>query len=195
MRLETRTYEVFPIWELTDKAKDRAYSDWLTSYDYSFDTDNEATLKAFCRTFGIVCHDWQYDAYTYNYRFRAESAPPDNICGTRLIAYLHNNFNHILFPPKSYWKNGKDRRSRIFKDTCCPLTGYYIDNHILGPIYEFLSSRPDPRITFDALMDKCLDSFFAACRNDIESCTSMEYFTEDSQANEREYLSNGKLFS
>jgi hypothetical protein len=44
-------------------------------------------------------------------------------------------------------------------------------------------------------MDECLDSFFRACRDDMESTQTLEYFTEESNANGWEYLSDGKLFN
>lgn len=79
-----------------------------------------------------------------------------------------NNHWNDLYTPKYFWKGTKGRKSRIFVDACCPLTGYYIDNRILDPIYQFLKS-PTENITFDSLMNECLDSFFRACRDDMES--------------------------
>lgn len=195
MRLETRTYEVFPLCELTDKAKKKAYFDWLyNGLPHNYD-EHRATLTAFCKAFGLVCHNWHYDGQTYHYRFRIENGPEDNVCGLRLMAYVHNNYGHILYPPKSYWKQGKERQSRILKDTSCPLTGYYLDNHILGLIYEFLTTCPNPRITFNDLIDKCLDRFFSGCRDEIKYDESFENFEENAEQNEWEYLANGEQFN
>lgn len=69
-----------------------------------------------------------------------------------------NNHWNDLYTPKYFWEGTKGRKSRIFVDACCPLTGYYIDNCILDPIYQFLKS-PTENITFDCLMNECLDSF------------------------------------
>ena len=109
-------------------------------------------------------------------------------------AYLMNNHWNDLYTRKYFWNGRKGRESRIFVDTCCPLTGYCIDNDILDPIYRFLKS-PTENVTFDNLMDECLDSFFRACRDDMESTQTLEYFTEESNANGWEYLSDGKLFN
>jgi len=54
---------------------------------------------------------------------------------------------------------------------------------------------PIGNVTFDNLMNKCLDRFFRACRDDMENTQTLEYFMEESNANGWEYLSDGKLFN
>mgnify|MGYP000010391648 FL=1 len=196
MRTETRTYTLYRITELSEKAKEKAYNQWLCNgYFYGWTHENRQTLDAFCERFGIVCRNWRYDAcnYSYDYRSRQEDCI-DGLNGWRLAAYLMNNHWNDLYTPKYFWKGTKGRKSRIFVDACCPLTGYYIDNYILAPIYDFLKS-PSENVTFDNLMNICLDSFFRACRDDMESTQTLEYFTEESNANGWEYLSDGKLFN
>ena len=170
MRTETRTYTLYRITELSEEAKEKAHSEWLCNrYFYGWTHENRQTLDTFCERFGIVCRNWRYDAcnYSYDYRSRQEDCI-DGLNGWRLAAYLMNNHWNDLYTPKYFWKGTKGRKSRIFVDACCPLTGYYIDNRILDPIYQFLKS-PTENITFDSLMNECLDSFFRACRDDMES--------------------------
>ena len=196
MRTETRTYTLYRITELSEEAKEKAYNQWLCNgYFYGWTHENRQTFDAFCERFGIVCRNWRYDAcnYSYDYHSRQEDCI-DGLSGWRLMAYLMNNHWNDLYMPKYFWKGTKGRKSRIFVDICCPLTGYYIDDCILDPIYKFLKS-PTGNVTFDNLMNKCLDSFFRACRDDMESTQTLEYFTEESNANGWEYLSDGKLFN
>ena len=170
MRTETRTYTLYRITELSEEAKEKAHNEWLCNrYFYGWTHENRQTLDTFCERFGIVCRNWRYDAcnYSYDYRSRQEDCI-DGLNGWRLAAYLMNNHWNDLYTPKYFWKGTKGRKSRIFVDACCPLTGYYIDNRILDPIYQFLKS-PTENITFDSLMNECLDSFFRACRDDMES--------------------------
>ena len=91
-----------------------------------------------------------------------------------------------------------ERDERTKKQDICryllSLTGYYIDDCILDPIYKFLKF-PTENVTFDDLMNDCLDSFFRACRDDMESTQTLEYFTEESNANNWEYLLDGNLFN
>ena len=160
MRTETRTYTLYRITELSEEAKEKAHTEWLCNrYFYGWTHENRQTLDTFCERFGIVCRNWRYDAcnYSYDYRSRQEDCI-DGLNGWRLAAYLMNNHWNDLYTPKYFWKGTKGRKSRIFVDACCPLTGYYIDNCILDPIYQFLKS-PTENITFDCLMNECLDSF------------------------------------
>lgn len=174
MRTETRTYTLYRITELSEEAKEKAHTEWLYNrYFYGWTHENRQTLNTFCERFGIVCRNWRYDAcnYSYDYRSRQEDCI-DRLNGWRLAAYLMNNHWNDLYTPKYFWKGTKGRKSRIFVDACCPLTGYYIDNCILDPIYQFLKS-PTENITFDCLMNECLDSFFRACRDDMESTRTL----------------------
>lgn len=109
-----------------------------------------------------------------------------------LAAYLHNNFGSHLFVPKIYYKGRRRRRSRLFCTTECPLTGYYMDNMILDPIYCFFTHPDDT--TFYDLIECCLDTFFRACRDDARYCRSEEYFAELAESNAWEYLASGTAY-
>lgn len=116
----------------------------------------------------------------------------ENLHGARLAAYLHNNFGSHLFVPKIYYKGRRRRRSRLFCTTECPLTGYYMDNMILDPIYCFFTHPDDT--TFYDLIECCLDTFFRACRDDARYCRSEEYFAELAESNAWEYLASGTAY-
>lgn len=197
MRYKYRTYTLYTLAELSPRARSQAYDDWLRRPpEYVFAADNNKTLEAFCDLFGVQCRDWHYDASRHGFRFDTDYSDQElNLSGVRLLSLLCNRFSRHLFPPKIYWSRDarKKRHSRIFTDTRCPLTGFWVDDEILSPIYEFLK-RPDRR-TFFTLLHECLDSFFEACSQDCDYCTSEEYFEQESDANKYEYLENGKLFS
>ena len=169
MRTETRTYDVYKVDELSFTAKENAYNRWLAGYEYPWQSENMATLKAFE---GILC-------------------------GVRLLKFIVNNYWHSLFKPKTYW-HGKDfnkqRRSRISVTEDCVLTGYCADMDILKPIYDFLKA-PDKHTNLHDLMDECIGSFFRFCSRDVEDCTDEEAFEHDCEANGYEFLSNGEFFN
>lgn len=197
MRTETRTYLVYPIVELTEQAQSNAHYKWLENFDYSWSSDNHTTLEQFEKLFSINVRNWQYDSCSYNYSFLTSlSGEVEELCGKRLAAYIYNNYSYKLFSAKIYWGKGysKKRKSRIFTDNSCTLTGYCMDDTILQPIYNFLQ-KPNPNTTFLNLIDECLTEFFKGCRDDREYQESQENFIETSIANDWEYLQDGTLFN
>lgn len=197
MRTETRTYQVYPVVELTEQAQSNAHYKWLEDFDYGWSSDNRSTLELFEKLFSINVHNWQYDSCSYNYSFLTSlSGEVEELCGQRLATYIDNNYSYKLFSAKIYWSKGycKKRKSRIFIDNSCTLTGYYMDDTILQPIYNFLQ-KPNPSTTFLNLIDECLTEFFKGCRDDRKYQESQENFIETSTANDWEYLQDGTFFN
>ena len=170
MRTITRTYDLFQLAELSAVARETAYGEWLHTFEYGWNSENRNTLDAFESVFNIKVNDWSYDTCRYSYHFTSHySGEEEQLNGIRHLKYIVNNYWHILFKPKTYYLKGdykKRRKSRVFTDNCCVLTGYCADEDILKPIYDFLKA-PDTRTTLYDLMDKCLDSFFKSCRDDM----------------------------
>lgn len=198
----TAKIEVYTIDELSDSAKEKAHEQYCNS-DYDYSGDNEETLKKFEEMLPIKIKEWEYDTYDGRFRFTFEDqfgASIKYLHGPRLMAYLYNNCFEHLFPGKIYWGNGKDasgntkrRRSRILRTVNeCPLTGYYMDNVILEPIYKFLNEMED--INFHDLISRCLSNWIDACVDDCKDFYSMERFVEISSDNGWEYYENGKQF-
>jgi hypothetical protein len=120
------------------------------------------------------------------------------------MKYIWNNYSDYIFKGKYYSTKGyydekqqyhyKYRHSNIILEKeNCPLTGYYIDNEILQPLWDFLD-KPNKNTTFHDLMEECLNNWISACNKDYENYYSMENFLEESKANEYEYLESGKQF-
>ena len=55
---------VFTIGELSEKARDKAHSEYLSCGDYS---DNIDTIKSFCDLFCVDLKNWSVDSYSYSY--------------------------------------------------------------------------------------------------------------------------------
>lgn len=192
--MRTITEKIYTLSELSDKARERAYRKWLDNYDYPFAYDNRSVLRDFSDIFNLRVDHWEYDTSTYNYRFSTDnSGEVDELKGERLYKYIMNNFWSKLYLPKIFYKSyEKRRKSKVFFDNECVLTGYYLDDIILKPIYDFLEKPTDK--TYYDLMDDCLDGFFKACRDDYETCCSEENFADESEANEWEYRQNGDKY-
>jgi len=187
--------------ELSVDAQKTAYYKWIENRDYSFSSDNRNTMEEFAKLFNVDIRNWSYDTCTYHYSFFTSlSGELEELSGERLARYITNNHWHRLFISKIYWGKTsvqcktKNRLSRIFYNTDCTLTGYCADCAILQPIYDFLK-HPAKNITYFKLMDKCLDSFFRFCRDDIEYTQNEDSFKEESHANNWEYLQDGQLFN
>ena len=199
MRTIQQIYRLYNIEELKDKAKEKAYGNWLcNALEYFSAFENRHTLNKFCELFNIHCINYFYDSCNYNYSFRSDlDGNVENLSGIRLATYLYNNYYSDIFQPKTYYSKGykKERRSRIFFHSDCPLTGYYMDCSILSPLYGFLKApKTDKNYTFYNLLDDCLRAFFLACRDDYNYCSSEEYFKEESTRNNWEYLADGTFF-
>jgi hypothetical protein len=199
--MRTATIKVYKVDELSEKAKEKAFNDFCCTSDYFSASENESTLKEFENLFPIKVKQWEYgfQGSYINYEFTDDEI--EELSGIRLLKYLYNNYWTDLFKGKYYSKGRyidgkytyKSRRSKAIFEHCCVLTGYCIDDDILDPIYNFLK-KPEAHITFNDLMDDCLQSWIKACENDYEAYFSMESFEDMAQANEWEFKENGEMF-
>ena len=108
--------------------------------------------------------------------------------GVRLLKYIINNYGSVLFKRKylRHMKSGKIVYSKIQTETCCVLTGYYMDDEILQPIYDFLK-KPDKTSTFEDILNDCLHCWIGACNRNLEYQNSKEAIIETIEANEYEF--------
>jgi len=135
-----------------------------------------------------------------------------NLSGTRLLAYLWNNYKTSLFKGKYYsvkanhplkhrrvksttFKNGNTFNgyySAIQLEHSCVLTGMWCDDAMLQPIYDFMS-KPDNR-TFEDLLSECFDSLKSALQSEEEYHYSDEGVQEYLTANNYQFLKDGTIF-
>lgn len=200
---------VYEVNELSQQAQEKAYGEWLQSYgsDYGWTTENEATLKAFQAIFPVYVTYFQYDEYRGYVRFTfAEDENIENLCGIRLATYIYNNYYDRITKGRYYslWskteKNEhgnaklKCRHSKVlFEKYDCALTGYYIDNAILSPLFDFLKN-PNPYTTFRELMEICFQSWAKFCSEDYSHAISFECFLDEASNNGYEYYEDGSRF-
>ena len=195
MRQETVTRNIYQYDELSDDARERArnwYRDGLAA-DYPWASENRESLEAFCDRFPIKAEDWEYDAWSSSITpsFYGDDTLRE-LSGYKLANYLTSALCRVWFTePKRYTKNGKTRRSKILRqDTCCPFTGYYMDEVLLQPLRDFIK-KPDSR-TYEELLGDCLDEWVKACQTDCAWLNSDENVEDSIRANEYEFLENGE---
>ena len=123
------------------------------------------------------------------------------------MKYIYNNYFYDIYKGKYYslWSKTnkkssnaklgvlKSKHSNVIFDNSCVLTGYYLDDEILKPIYDFLKCPKN--INFYSLMRKCLNNWINACIKDYEYCTSMEYFLEEANDFKHEYFKDGRRYA
>jgi hypothetical protein len=192
----TINIEIYKINELSEKAKEKALNDYYDTTDYAWAKENEDTMKKFCEVFPVSLNTWEYDTCNGYYRFEFDPLDYEyeirEFSGIRLYKYLVNNYYDDLFPFKRLW-HPKKGYSKVFRNyEGCPFTGYYLDNTILEPIYEFLK-KPDST-SFYELMDRCFQAWIDGCVKDCEDYYTMERFIETSEANDWEYTADGKFY-
>jgi hypothetical protein len=210
---------VYELSELSHEAKNKAYTDFYNSNQYDFELiDIKGTLNAFCDIFDISWKKFDFTQYcSIDYQINIGYDILE-MKGKRLISYLWNNYKNDLFKGKYlksksfeaipqtkhkyqsfklsrrndnkyYWCT---YRSNITLENEAVLTGNYMDNDILEPIYKILKEY-DPHTTFEELINECLNSFLQACKNDYEYYYSIEHFEYMSKENQYFYTEQGKL--
>jgi len=212
--MKTIEINLYSIGELSEEAKERALQDWLgDGFEYFWDEDNRKSLSEFEKIFPVKVKDYSYGGQGYYISFEfLETNEIENLSGIRLLKYLWNNYKTYLYKgayksvksgKKIYHKRVKSKvlsNGKIFNayysaiklDNCCPLTGYYMDDNLLLPIYDFMK-RPCNSMTFYDLMDNCLDNWIKDANEDYEYSISMESFIDTCQANDWTFTGDGKI--
>lgn len=203
---QVKEITVYKIDELSDKAKDRAHSEWVDSNEYFWASENKATLKKFVELLPIKAKNWEYDScngivYWVFTDYEREDFY-NSVTGPRLMSWIENNFLRYVRKGKYYSTKGhyidgkyhyKHRYSKCqFSASDCPLTGYCVDMGILEPILKFMQ-KPDKHTTLYDLIGSCFDSWVKACVNDVQYQNSMECFIESCQANNYTFTESGKM--
>jgi hypothetical protein len=172
------------IQELSERAQETAFHNWLSCDAYGWHGENRDTLDNFTEAYRLRNVRFEYGGrgsyasatVTDDYNWQEEPT------GVRLATWIYNNFAWDLYSPKTYYKQGKPRKSRVQVEESCP-TGYCLDYDIRQPLRDFLRS-PKNGVTFEELIQDCLDAWVSACESDMEASTTFEAFLETCEANE-----------
>ena len=186
--------------ELNEDAQAKAREEF-NDIDYSWEEDNRKTLERFCEVFPVKVKKYEYGyggkyvSWLFNNDVTDEQG---ELSGKRLISFIWNNYGSSLLTNKTYYfprpqPGSKERTSRIIKYNSCPLTGYYMDEEILSPVYEVLAGKRMNQ-TFEEVIDACLESWLNACEEDFENYYSEEGIKEIILSNDYEFTEEGRLW-
>ena len=198
--VETKLYTIE---ELSDEAKQNAFKNYTPITDY-ISSEAYETYKAFEAVFNVKERN---GSIVINVRDEVQE-----LSGVRLQTYIWNNFKDSLFKGKYYrvnanypikhkrvtsktFDNGNTHnayRSAITLESCCPLTGVCYDEAILAPIYQCLTGNF--KHDYYQLISECFQSLEQYVEESIDSCYTIEYFTEEAKANEWEFDENGNKY-
>jgi len=203
--MRQQTINIYKFDELSEEVQENVIDDFNYDDLYPWYNDNVDTRTAFESIFPIKIDDWDCDIHRRSFiTFHIDNDIKKEILeftGIRLMKYILNMYSDYLFKGKYYSTQGsylngeftyKYKHSKIIKDTCCVLTGYYMDDSILNPIYNFLK-HPSNDITLYDLMEDCLNSWIAAFESDIKDFYSKESLKDFAEANGYEFYENGKM--
>lgn len=174
--------------EIQENSMDCCFSDYME------------TLKEFSGIFGIKVYDIDVTPYSNYFRFEFKNdyayewydgeISNEDTTGKLLLRWINNNVVPYIYKKKVFYgkfkyENGKfvgsrDRVSRIFSESDCPLTGCCYDYDILEPLYKYLQ-KPDFKISLYDLVNDCLIQFFDCIQKEYEYCGSDEYVSEELQ--------------
>ena len=215
MKEITVRYKLYDYEELSEKAKENAFMNWLESqggwYSEGTSDDFRQVLSAFENVFDVNVK-YSIDNYGYDFEIDYDWCDGWRPCGTadftkhkdkgfRFARWAWNNLAPYIRKGKYYGKlilrengeyNHKKRYSKCkeFDDMC--LTGTYPDSFILAPLIKCLTYK-EFYISFDELMRACLDRFFRAWMKELEFIGNKEYFIEN-YANELFYKEDGTIW-
>lgn len=208
--MKTKTITLYRLDELSPKAQENAHNEWLSGPVYGWTSENFDTVKEFADIFPVKVRDLSFgepnsgvDFYITSHGY-LNGEQVEELSGHRLAKYIWNNFRSEIYKPKQYWicqghKNtvgtgAKHRNSKVFlyDEFACALTGYYIDNYILSPIFDFMR-KPQANVNFYDLMSDCFQAWEKACTADYEQSLSFEAFKEACEANEYTFTESGEM--
>jgi len=209
MRTETIVRKIYTIDELSDDAKQRAYEDSIESFEYFLHGENMASLNAFAGIFNIKIKNYSYGGNNsfIDWSFSGVDDEVVELKGFRLAKYIWNNYRRDLFKGKYFslqskkefnphygvkYGTYKSRHSKILLDNSCVLTGFYIDDDLLKPIYDFLN-KPCTHTDMEYLIQDCVNCWLSSVQSDYEDQMSIEAFYDNAQANEWEFYSDGRM--
>jgi hypothetical protein len=162
-------------------------------FEYIWNEAHE-TVKAFHNIFGT--RDGNGSWLDTNFDRCSNNAYQYDLTGLRLRKFIINNFYSNLYESKLiYKKRYKVRKSKLFKNRCCVLTGVCYDESILQPVYNLIEnySNEYDSLTFEQLIRDCLYSLRKDIDSEIEYNQSEEAILETIDANDYEFDANGNI--
>lgn len=179
MRTETITKTIYKFDELPKSAQETVIENWRCNDHFHGGDEWQDSLKGFQEYFPVTVIDWEVSFCSHSYiSFRINNYYSfdnyEDLKSIRLWKYINNNWLDLL-------------------DGNCPFTGVCFDENLLDAIRNF-HKNPNLDMTFDDLMQLCLDDWVEGYKKDMEYWYTAESIKEDIEGNEHEFYENGSLY-
>ena len=186
--MRTIEISIYKFSELSDESKRKALDKFEPFVGFIYDDAHE-TVKAFCEVFGVKegRHNW----LDFNTDYIDDNIL--ELTGQRLRTYLINNFYSEIYKPKTYYKGvNKKRKSKIFVNNDCVLTGVCYDHDMLEGIYNFIQ-KPCEHTDFKDLIGNAFHDLRKSVEDEASYRYSDEAKIEDIEANDYEFYEDGNI--
>ena len=175
MKLLTVQFRSYNYEELSEKAKEKAYSTWFCHNDGdAWDSDYRGILETLEDRFG--CHVRTWDVGLGNYSFRISCDNPETFSSpVRLAKFIIK-------------RSGIESFAALDN---CPFSGFCGDfgaTDVIKKAFTFSLAYAD----YETFLREMFDSFFAEWAKDRESQVSREYF-EENCASDAQYSEDGRV--
>lgn len=209
--MKTIETTIYTFDELSESAKENAINNYRNKgYDNSFYFDEiTESVKSVIELFNLKTGREYSDIRT--------SHIDDTILqlsGSRLYAYIINNYGSELFKPKYIKTINRELRckqficearkdyegkpytqiySKIKKDNSCTLTGVCYDEDILQPVYNFLNNCTSST-TFEDIISGIESAISNRYSSTEEWVNSEEFIKDEMENNNYEFTEDGNIY-
>ena len=203
MKTITITKNIYRFDELSDEAKEKVFEYFRTSDILFWQSESESTVKAIADKFGWTYSCYSFDGIRYTVEYDIDDEDASMLSGKRAFAYIQNNFIDRAKEAKTYWLNhvlycdGRKnwtRKSKIsFTIDNCPFTGYCMDC-CFSEAWKEYKKNFCKNSTVQDFLDLVAEKLSKDWTSDNEYQLSDEGLTEMIEANDYEFLEDGRLF-
>lgn len=201
--MRTVRTKVYKFNELSKQSQQKAIEKYQETQEFFWVDEWISSIKNGLKNFGAKLTDWSISYTSYDrssFSIENNNENTEELTGLRLRTWLLNNYYSNFFEGKPYGVYQKNpntgrwfhpRISKvIFKETCCPFTGYCGDENFMDIFREFIK-KPDGR-NLDELLNDAVEKTIKGLQDDCESQQEDEYIAEHMEANGYEFTQDGE---
>ena len=200
MRTITNTFNVYSFKELSEEAKEKAIESFRLASDFPYCEEDIKSIEEIAKAMNCNVEYYSYDGFCYSIEFTSkEYEEIETLQGKRAYAYIVNNY---LMPNKSYkfyfnYTNGGKlwkRKSNLFYSwDDCPFSGYGMD-YCFIEAWKNWEKNFNKYSTVGEFINLVADTLGKAWTEDNEYQLTDEFIINMIEANDYEFLENGKQF-